>query len=138
MRTDLGIKKIASLTPIVGKLANTIRNDEEFKNLLLSVKESKENNVVIACNLFPVLVEKCENEFYSLLAIIFDKTVEEIKEQDFFVTVQMIADVIANEHLKSFFILLGLKKKPKEEQVESFVGSTSYEQTTPQNAFLNL
>ena len=138
MRTDLGIKKLASLTPIVGKFANTLKNDNELKEALFAIKESKENNVVVACNLFPVLVEKCENDVYSLLAIIFDKTVEEIKEQDFFVTIQMIADVLANEHLKSFFTLLGLKKKPKEEQVESSVGSTSYEQTTPQNAFLNL
>jgi 20S proteasome alpha/beta subunit len=46
---------------------------------------------------------KCKEEFFNIVAIMDDKTVEEIKEQPFTKTIMTIKEIFTDKELTSFF-----------------------------------
>ena len=65
--------------------------------------------------ILPLLFKNNNNEVIEILAVLNDKTVEDVKAQPFGETYNQIKDIISGEDFKGFFSLFIESKKQKEE-----------------------
>lgn len=114
MNTDKLLDVMCDLTPFVGNIAK----DKEIKAILGDKVELTEdnkdkiqelgyekglNNIV---KLIPVLFKKHKEDFYNILAIINEQTIEEIKEQKAFKTIADIVELFKDKDTVDFFTSL--------------------------------
>lgn len=103
MRTDIAIEKLCDVAPYLGDIAEGIKKDEEFKTFILKYQGEQKNNLAFVFRVLPMILKKFKNEVFSVLAIIGEKSVDEIKEQPFGVTVSQVKELIEDEDFRSFF-----------------------------------
>lgn len=104
MRTDVAIDKLINIAPIIADARPKLQADEEFTTLLKSQKYGKGvDNLDFALKFLPVLLKNYRDEVYSILAIWCDKTKEDIANQPFRETIEVIKDLLKDEDFKGFF-----------------------------------
>ena len=104
MRTDVAIDKLINIAPIIADARPKLQADEEFTTLLKSQKDGKGvDNLDFALKFLPVLLKNYRDEVYSILAIWCDKTKEDIANQPFRETIEVIKDLLKDEDFKGFF-----------------------------------
>lgn len=100
MKTSIAIDKLCECAPFIADIADKVKTDEELKEVF--VKLSKSDRIGMLRNL-PLLIKKCDNEVYGILSILNDKSIEEIKEQDFGITIKEIIAAVKDKDIQSFF-----------------------------------
>ena len=105
MRTDIAIDKLCDITPFVADICEGMKEDEEFKNFILKYKNDKKDNLTLILRILPLLLKKFKNEIFSILAIINEKTIEEIKSQSLGTTISQIKTNVKDEDFRGFFSL---------------------------------
>lgn len=100
MRTDIGINKLCDCVPFVADIAEKVKADEKLKDIIIKLQNGDKITLLRS---LPILIDKCGEEIYNILSIFNDKTVDEIKAQDFSVTIKYIMDIAKNEDMRSFF-----------------------------------
>lgn len=104
MRTDVAIDKLADIAPYVADLADIIREDEELKKKIIEFKDNNKKTDYI--RFVPYIIKKCNKEIYSIISVIYEKPIDEIKKQDFVKeTIPQIKKLWNNEDFRSFFTL---------------------------------
>lgn len=119
MTTEQAINKFADLSPALANFIVKIKEQEEFKNYIKENlgKKTQTNNIMFALSvLVPTAIKTCNAEFYEILAICADKTVEELKRQPFRETLEQVRALIDNEDFMYFFTLLSKKQTTKEDK----------------------
>jgi hypothetical protein len=106
MKTSIAIDKLINIAPIIADIRPKLQKDKKFKEFIENYKngEDKTDNVDFVLKLLPVFLKDYKKEVYELLAIICDKSVEEVEEQSFGQTVKTIKELLADDDFKSFFI----------------------------------
>ena len=105
MRTDVAIDKLINIAPIIADARPKLQADEEFKKLINGVRGdgAKVDNLDFALKFLPVLLKNYRDEVYSILAIWCDKSKEDIANQPFRETIEVIKDLLKDEDFKGFF-----------------------------------
>lgn len=102
MRTDIAIDKLCDICPIIADISEKASTDTELKALLVATKGGGKAGTL---RLIPAIKNKCEDELYKILSILYNSTPEEIKAQSFAVTLKQIIDLFDDEDFKGFFSL---------------------------------
>lgn len=113
MTTEVVVEKLCNIAPIVADVVDNLKNEEQFINWIKDyskARQSKVDSTISVLKITPFFVRKCDKEFYEILAILNDKTVEEVKAQDFSKTVEDVKSILSNEVLRSFFTSFGVTK----------------------------
>lgn len=117
MRTDIAFDKICDITPIVCDIVDKANSDEELRKVLF--EGLKQPNATRSAQLryLAQVLKKCRDEAFEILAIIYDKTVEEVKEQDFItVTIPQVVEIWNNPEVQRLFF--SSSKTPTEDMTE--------------------
>ena len=124
MRTDVACDKLCDIAPLISDIAEKAKQDDELrKNLLNGVSSKKITDEI---KFLSALVKKCKYEVLSILGVWYDKSTEEIAEQDFFTeTIPMIKKLIEDADLKSFFTLSTSKETAAQTVEEKVVEESS-------------
>lgn len=106
MKTGIAIDKLVNIAPIIADMRPKLQKDENFKKFMDTYKnnDGKADNVDFILRVLPVFLKDYKKEVFELLAIICDKTVEEVEEQSFGTTVKVVKELLADDDFKSFFI----------------------------------
>lgn len=113
MRTDVAIDKLCNIAPVIADMTEKISKDEEFKAFMETYKAEKSNKVFFF-QVIPLLLKNYREEIYEMLAVWEDKTVDEIKNQSFGVTVGEIKAIWDDEDFRIFFSLSNAKESVAE------------------------
>lgn len=106
MRTDVACEKLIEIVPIIEELRPKLKEDEKVKELIKSFKETGEenrDNINFLLKILPLLLGEYKEYTYSIIAIMSDKTVEDVKAQSFSETINSIKNIISNGDLVRFF-----------------------------------
>lgn len=116
MTTEKTISKLCSVAPLIGDITEKVKDDETMiawaKTYAFS-KGDKLDNFCSILRIFPMLIAKCGEDVYGVIACLTDKNVEEVKAQDFGVTVNDVRGILSDEVFKSFFTLSLVKSNEK-------------------------
>lgn len=110
MKTGIAIDKLINIAPIIADLRPKLKDDETFKNFISKYAENRENgkdgidNFDFVLRVLPVFIKNYKAELYEILAILCDKSVNEVEEQSFGETIKLIKELLADDDFKSFFI----------------------------------
>ena len=111
MRTDLAFDKICDIIPIVCDIADKADKDKELHDLLIGGLKSKNVTRGMQLRFLVQVIKKCRDEAFEILAIIYDKSVDEVKEQDFFgVTIPQVVKLWNSDEVKELFLLFTKNK----------------------------
>lgn len=113
MTTEIVVGKLCNLAPIVADVVEKLKNEEQFIGWLKDYSQAGKTKIdltISVLKILPVLVAKCDKEFYEVLSIVNGKTVEEVKAQEFTKTVEDVKSILSNEVLRSFFTSSGVAK----------------------------
>ena len=113
MRTDIAIEKLCNIVPFVADIAENLKSNQEMKDFILQYNADKTNKVFMI-RILPLLFKHYNSQIFEVLALLNDKTVEDVKAQPFGETYNQIKDIIGDEDFKGFFSLFIENKKPKE------------------------
>lgn len=104
MRTDLAFDKICDIMPIICDIVDKAKSDEELKKVLFEGLKEKNTTRTAQIRYLVQILKKCRDEAFAILAIIYDKTVEEVKEQDFItVTIPQVVELWNNPEVQKLF-----------------------------------
>lgn len=103
MRTDLGIKKLSELTPVIGSIAKKIKNNEQVKDILEKSEKENSGDIEVFFDILPVLFDVCENDLYIMLSIISEKAIDDIKAQEWSDTIEQIYSLANDMGFTRFF-----------------------------------
>ena len=118
MRTELAFDKICDITPIICDIVDKTKTDEELKQILTEGLKQKENTRTAQIRYLVKILKKCRDEAFEILAIVYNKTVEEVKEQDFVtVTMPQVVELWNNPSVQKLFF--SSSKTPTEEQTDA-------------------
>lgn len=114
MSTDKLLDVICDLTPY---FSNIIK-DEELKAILKdrieATEENKEEIQVLGfdkgvdnfANLIPVLFKKHREDFYNIISILNEKPLKEVENQNGFLTIKEMVDIIKDKEIRDFLLSL--------------------------------
>ena len=102
MRTDFAVEKLCNIAPIISNIAEKIAKDTEFKAFMKEYNADKTNRVFML-KIIPILLKNYREEAFEILAIWYEKSVEEIKEQAFSKTSDEVKKIFLDEDFRSFF-----------------------------------
>lgn len=112
MRTDIAIDKLCDICPIIADISDKAKNDIELRGILVSGQTAGKAAIL---RLIPKLKAKCEQELYEILAILYDKTVDEIKAQSAIDTLKQVMSLAEDKDFISFFSLFSGKATTPDE-----------------------
>lgn len=102
MRTDIAIDKLCDIAPYVADIVDKMGEDEELKTSLIKLQKASKKSDYL--RYFPKVIKKCDSEVYNILAIMYSKSVEEVKAQNFMTeTIPQILELYKNEAFRTFF-----------------------------------
>lgn len=134
MRTDIAIDKLCDIAPYVADIMDKMKEDDELRSNLLKFRSLNKTSDYL--RYFPQVIKKCNTEIYNILAVVYEKTVEQVREQNFVTeTIPQITELFKNEDLRTFFSSL-MSSNDKEKVTED--SSTTYENTAEQVQKVNL
>lgn len=113
MRTDIAIEKLCSVVPFIADIAEDLKNNQEMKDFVLQYNADKKNKVFMI-RVLPLLLKHYSKEVYEVLAILGDKTADEIKEQPFGTTFNQLKGLVEDEDFRSFFSSFFESKKKEQ------------------------
>ena len=111
MRTDIAFDKLVKIIPIIAELRPKLKGDEKLKAFFDSYRkkqgddgeENVPDNLDFVMSMIPFLFGDYKEYVFEILAIVGDKTAEEVKAQPFTETLAQIKEIIANKDLVNFF-----------------------------------
>lgn len=108
MKTSVAIDKLINIAPIIADLRPKLKEDKDFKdfmeNYVKNKKDSSEiENIDFVLHILPTAIKNYKKELYEILAVLCDKTVEEVSEQSLGETIKVIKELLADDDFKSFF-----------------------------------
>lgn len=107
MTTEKTISKLCTIAPLVSDIMDKLKGEDSV--VVWAKDYTKATNKVEQLSsllrLLPTLAVKCGNEFYNVVAVLTDKTVDEVKTQNFGVTVNDVKTIFNDEVFRSFFTL---------------------------------
>lgn len=104
MRTDLAFDKICDITPIVCDIVDKTKTDEELRKVLFEGLKQPNATRSAQFRYLAQVLKKCRDEAFEILAIIYDKTVEEVKAQDFIAeTIPQVVELWNNKEVQKLF-----------------------------------
>lgn len=110
MRTEDAIDKLCDIAPIIADIGEKAKNDQEFKEFMVSYNKAKDNRMFVL-RVLPVLVKNYKEDMYSILSIWTEKSIDEIKEQSLGVTIKEMKAIFEDEDIRAFFSLFSEPKK---------------------------
>lgn len=114
MNTDKLLDVMCDLTPYFGN----ILKDDELKSILKDKIEATEENkdkiqelgfekgIDNVVKLIPVLFKNHREDFYNIISIMNDKSLEEIKKQSAFTTIKEIVEIVKDKETTDFLLSL--------------------------------
>lgn len=102
MRTDIAVEKLCSLAPIISELSEKLSKDKEFKTFMQSYNDERTNRVFVF-KVLPLLIKNYHEEAFEMLAIWYEKSVDEVKAQPFSVTVEEVKKIFSDKDFLGFF-----------------------------------
>ena len=102
MRTDIAVEKVCSLAPIIAELSEKLSKDKEFKDFMKSYNDEQTNRVFVF-KVLPLLIKNYHEEAFEMLAIWYEKSVDEVKAQPFSVTVEEVKKIFGDKDFRGFF-----------------------------------
>lgn len=103
MRTDLGVKKLSELTPVIGSIAKKIKNNEQVKDIFAKKEKENSGNIEVLLDIIPVLFDICENDLYIMLSIVYEKAIDDIKAQEWIDTIEQVYSLVNDMGFTRFF-----------------------------------
>lgn len=103
MKTDIAIEKLINIAPIIYEMRDKIKADADFIDAIKNMRGETVDNVGFVLKVVPMILKSYRAEMYDILAIVFDKDVEEIKEQNLGKTINEIKELLSDEDFKGFF-----------------------------------
>lgn len=101
--TDIGINKLAEVCPIIGDLVERLRADEEWQAAIIKARTEKTNDRVFTLKVvLPHLLKNYKDLIYEVLAVFNEQSIDEIKEQDVFITVNKIKELLTDKSVMGF------------------------------------
>jgi len=94
------------MLPMVVELYEKLDGDSYRKTIAEENKGKKLDEMTVGINLFKFVLKnsaKVKNEVFEIVAISQDKTVEEIKAQNFLVTAKSLKEIFTDKEAMSFF-----------------------------------
>lgn len=98
LSTEKGLNILCAITPAIGN----IFSDDEVMSMF-SEENEKGNTVANMANVIAIILDKHRQDIYKILASLSDRTIEEVKKQDFFDTFEQVAELLNMEAFKGFF-----------------------------------
>lgn len=134
MRTDIAIDKLCDIAPYIADIMDKVNDDKELKDTVL--KFAKTNKKSDYIRFLPLLVKKCNTEIYGVLAVLYNKTEEEVREQDLFSeTIPQIKELLSNKDFRDFFTSLTGSGETEKEADELSTTSTSTDEETADTTY---
>ena len=106
MRTDVACEKLIEIVPIIEELRPKLKADEKFQDIIKNFKstgDEKKDNIGIVLKIIPSLLGDYKEYTYKIVAIMSDKTVEDVKAQSFSETINSIKNILSDGDLVRFF-----------------------------------
>lgn len=110
LSTDRGLDVLVEITPYVSNIATSETLAVELKKLAetpVSGLKSSLQQMVFGADVFsrliPILLKERRNDVYGILAVLNEKPIEEIAEQNIMQTISMIREVFSDKDMLSFF-----------------------------------
>lgn len=109
MKTSVAIDKLIDIAPIIADLRPKLKEDKDFINFMENYVKGKKDvseidNFDFVLHILPTAIKNYKQELYGILAILCDKTVEEVSEQSLGETIKVIKELLSDDDFKSFFI----------------------------------
>lgn len=101
MRTDIAFDKLCDIAPIISDIVDKAVEDPELIGNLKKVKDAKKKSDYL--RYFAPVLKVCKHEVFEILAIVGDKTVEEIEAQDLKETLSQAYKLLTDKEFTSFF-----------------------------------
>ena len=108
MQTDVAFEKMEKLLPYV----SAVINDAELSALMQEIrrKQGSQKAGNAMDSLLPIFIAKHRDEMWNIVAILSDKSVEEVKEQEFGVTLDVMRKCFLDEMLVFFHYCLRMAR----------------------------
>lgn len=111
LSTDNGIDILVEITPHVESIANDKFVAEEIRRLMDNCDEKSGKSDLkwisvltsTLCRMIPFLFKEKRYDLYSILAVLYDMSIEEIKAQSLIVTMRMVKDIFSDKDFILFF-----------------------------------
>ena len=94
--------------PHISNIAEVLMQDNDFMAFVQNKKANGEevSNRQFVFKILPIAMKKCKDDLFSIIAILNDKNIEEIKNDSFANVVIETKALFENEDMKGFFSLL--------------------------------
>jgi len=99
-------EKVFDMLPVVVELYDKLNLDEYRKKLQKENKVKKINSNDLGIEIFKHILKnssKVKDNFFEIVAIFEEKTVDEIKAQSFAKTINTIKDIFTDKEMTGFF-----------------------------------
>lgn len=115
MRTDNTIDKILDVTPIICDIVDKARDDKDLRKSLFQGLKEKNVKPTSQIRYLAQVVSKCKEEVFNILAIVYEKSIEEVKAQDFIkVTLPQIKELWLNKDIRDLFFSSATTQKTEQ------------------------
>ena len=129
MRTDVAVDKLCLIVPYLCDIADKANTDAELHKAIEEGRKSTDKRMTTQLRFLAQVIGKCKDEVFEILSVVYDKTVDEVKEQDFMsTTIPQVIKLWNNPDIQAFFT----KQSPKqtveqtvEEEAEEELSTTS-------------
>lgn len=103
LTTDRAIDVLIEITPYIAE----ITSDTELKQIIAKQKKAKKpDELGLFAEMVPLFLKKYRQAVYKLLAVIYEKTDEQIAEQNLTETLAQVKEIANDKELVSFFTSL--------------------------------
>ena len=108
MRTDSATDVLCEIVPYINDIASDEKLLAEIKRKVVPDKElTRAEYLAIGVekinNIVPILLKDKKNDIYGIIGALNDKTIGEIADQPFLVTLKQIQEIIKDKDLIDFF-----------------------------------
>lgn len=109
LTTDKAIDVLIEITPYIAE----ITSDTELKQIIAKQKSAKKpDEIGLFAEMVPMFLKKYREPVYKLLGAIYEKTADQIAEQNLSETLEQIKEIATDKELISFFTsLVGQTRK---------------------------
>lgn len=125
MKTEVAFDKLCDTFQMIKSIVDKAKEDPEKLKQIIAVKNAKTR----ADKLFSIapMMKSFKEEIFSIVALWNDKTVEELSEQPFSVTIKQVMDICVDKDIMDF--LLSAQGSAQENTEVTDESSTSSEIT---------
>lgn len=101
MKTDIAFDKLCDVAPIIGDIVDKAAETPELFVTLKKLQNAEKRSDYF--RYLPPVLKICKKEVFELLAVLNDKTAEEIAEQDLKETFAQAYKLLTDKEFSSFF-----------------------------------